>query len=108
MARAKVEATKRGLSISFHVSDMTSLAEIAKDDFDVVAAMDNALPHLTREQTRQAARAIHSKLKLNGIFVAGVRDYDRIIVERPGGGRARFHGGRRCAPDCLPGLGVDR
>jgi SAM-dependent methyltransferase len=71
------------MDIAFHVSDMTSLAEIAKDDFDVVAAMDNALPHLTEEQVKKAVRAIRSKLKPNGIFVAGIRDYDRIVVDRP-------------------------
>jgi SAM-dependent methyltransferase len=92
VARAKVEAAKRGLNISFRVSDMTSLTEIAKDDFDVVAAMDNALPHLTREQTMEAARAFHSKLKPNGIFIAGIRDYDRIIVERPAAEGPAFMG----------------
>ena len=30
--------------VSFHISDMTSLAEITDRDFDVVAALDNALP----------------------------------------------------------------
>ncbi len=83
VARARLEAAKRGLDISFHVSDMTSLAEIARDDFDVVAAMDNALPHLTGAQINKAVRAIHSKLKPNGVFIAGIRDYDRIIVDKP-------------------------
>ena len=42
VARAKREAERRGLEISFHVSDMTSLAEIEDRNFDVVAALDNA------------------------------------------------------------------
>src|SRR5579863_5408728 len=41
VARARREAERRGLDISFAVSDMTSLAEIAGADFDVVAALDN-------------------------------------------------------------------
>src|ERR1700676_1321121 len=42
VARARREAERRGLNISFAVSDMTSLAEIAGADFDAVAALDNA------------------------------------------------------------------
>ena len=83
VARAKTEAGRRGLEIEFHIADMTSLEEIPRDDFDVVAAMDNALPHLTASQVMGAMRAIGSKLKRGGLFVASIRDYDRLIKERP-------------------------
>jgi glycine/sarcosine N-methyltransferase len=80
--RAKGESEKRGLEISFFVSDMTSLEEIAKTDFDVVAALDNALPHLTPVQVREATRAMGSKLKPQGLFIASIRDYDKLILQR--------------------------
>ena len=92
VARAKTEAARRGLQIQFLVSDMTSLAEIADTDFDVVAAMDNALPHLTSDQVEQAVRAIGSKLKPNGLFIASIRDYDRLIVQRPAVQGPAFYG----------------
>ena len=57
VARAEREAKQRGLAITFFVSDMTSLDEIARSDFHVVAAFDNALPHLTPDQLTKAARA---------------------------------------------------
>jgi glycine/sarcosine N-methyltransferase len=81
--RAKREANHRGLDISFFVSDMTSLEEIAKADFDVVAALDNALPHLTAMEIEKAVRVIGSKLKPDGLFVASIRDYDKLILQRP-------------------------
>ena len=81
--RATREAEKRALDISFHVSDMTSLTEIADRDFDVVAALDNALPHLTPGQLVCAIRAVASKLKPNGLFIASIRDYDTLILQRP-------------------------
>jgi 2-polyprenyl-3-methyl-5-hydroxy-6-metoxy-1,4-benzoquinol methylase len=71
--RAKHEAQIRALDISFHASDMTSLAEIADRDFDVVAALDNALPHLTADQLSRAVEAVGSKLKSNGLFIASIR-----------------------------------
>lgn len=81
--RARREAEMRALDIAFHVSDMTSLSEIPDSDFDVVAALDNALPHLTSDQVAAALRAMHSRLAPGGIFLASTRDYDELIVQRP-------------------------
>jgi SAM-dependent methyltransferase len=81
--RAEREALQRGLTIQFRVSDMTSLKEVAESGFDVAIAMDNALPHLSSGQLREAAVAIRWKLKPNGLFVASIRDWDALIVERP-------------------------
>jgi len=81
--RAEREARRRDLDISFFVSDMTSLDEIARSDFDVVAALDNALPHLTSFQVRKAVRAVGSKLEPHGLFIASIRDYDNLILQRP-------------------------
>jgi glycine/sarcosine N-methyltransferase len=94
VARAKVEAERRALQISFRLSDMTSLAEIAESDFDVVAALDNALPHLSVEQVSHAVTAMASKLKPNGLFVASIRDYDALIVQRPTIQNPAFYGGK--------------
>jgi glycine/sarcosine N-methyltransferase len=83
VSRARREAEQRGLSISFVVSDITSLNEIAAVGFDAVTALDNALPHLSPAQLAQAARAMYSELKPHGIFIASIRDYDRLITDRP-------------------------
>jgi glycine/sarcosine N-methyltransferase len=90
--RAKREAQSRGLEISFHVSDMTSLSNIADRDFDVVAALDNALPHLPTDQLLCAVTAMGSKLKPNGLFIASIRDYDTLIRERPAMQEPAFYG----------------
>ena len=95
IAWAKREAGRRSLNISFHVSDMVSLAEIKEGDFDVVAALDNALPHLTSDELRNAARAVASKLKPNGLFIASIRDYDKLVLQRPMVQEPVFYGGRK-------------
>jgi len=92
IARARREANLRGLRVAFHVSDMTSLAEIAARDFDVVAALDNALPHLSVEQTIAAVRAIYLKLKPGGLLLASIRDYDALIEQRPTIQQPAFYG----------------
>jgi SAM-dependent methyltransferase len=92
VTRAKREADLRSLDISFHVSDMTSLAEIADTGFDVVAALDNALPHLTVDQLGKTVQAMGSKLKSNGLFMASIRDYDELILQRPTIQEPSFYG----------------
>lgn len=90
--RAQLEARQRDLAIQFFVSDMTSLLEIPETGFDVVIAMDNALPHLSSTQLRQAVTAIASKLRPNGLFLASIRDYDTLIRERPTIQKPAFYG----------------
>jgi glycine/sarcosine N-methyltransferase len=81
--RAKREAQGRGLDIPFLVSDMTSLAEIEERGFDVVLALDNALPHLAPAGLKDAVSAMSAKLRPGGLFLASTRDYDAVIRERP-------------------------
>lgn len=83
VARARREAKRHGVNISFQVSDMTSLAEILESDFDLVAAMDNALPHLSPLEFTKALRAMTAKLTAGGRFIASIRDYDKLLSERP-------------------------
>ncbi|MGB8260579.1 MAG: class I SAM-dependent methyltransferase, partial [Terracidiphilus sp.] len=90
--RSRQEARRRSLDISFRVSDMTSLGEIVEDDFDAVVAMDNALPHLEPAELRQAAGVIAAKLRQGGVFLAGIRDYDVLVREKPAFERPKFHG----------------
>jgi hypothetical protein len=58
-----------------------------------VAAFDNALPHLTADQLRRAVGATCSKLKSNGLFIASIRDYDTLILEKPAAQEPAFYGG---------------
>ncbi len=90
--RARREAERLGRTVAFHVSDMTSLFEIEDRDFDVVAAFDNALPHLSGEQLGQAVAAMKDRLRPGGLFVASIRDYDRLLWERPAMQPPAFYG----------------
>jgi cyclopropane fatty-acyl-phospholipid synthase-like methyltransferase len=81
--RARREAESRSLNTTFHTSDMVALQEIPESGFDVVVALDNALPHLTEAQLPQAMAAIASKLQPNGLFMASIRDYDQLMFEKP-------------------------
>ena len=92
--RATLEAKARGLEVEFHVSDMTDLCEVSETDFDVVAALDNALPHLSKEQLEKAASAMRKKIRPGGFFLASIRDYDLLICERPSIQGPTFYGAK--------------
>jgi glycine/sarcosine N-methyltransferase len=82
--RARSEALKRGLSVQFSVANMLHLSAIPSSSFDAVICIDNSLPHLeSNEQLLRAAQQAYGKLRVGGSFIGSIRDYDRIVVERP-------------------------
>src|SRR5579864_453436 len=82
--RIRMEAEKRGLSVRAFVADMLDLTEIPDEGFDAVICMDNALPHLeSEEQLLQAAIQMRRKMRPDGLFMASIRDYDRLAREKP-------------------------
>jgi glycine/sarcosine N-methyltransferase len=84
VARAQREARRLGVELQFHVADMRDLSSIPQQEFDVVLAADNALPHLLSDPDLECAlRQMASKLTPGGILVATVRDYDHLIQARP-------------------------
>lgn len=90
--RARREAEARGLNIEFHIADMTSLSAISDTNFDVVAALDNAIPHLSPAGVQEAVRAMASKLRPGGLFLASTRDYDELIQQKPSVQGPLFYG----------------
>lgn len=82
--RATREAQQRHLVIPFHVSDMRELRGVPENGFDAVLAADNALPHLlSQTDLEQALVPIAEKLAPSGVFVATLRDYDKLIATQP-------------------------
>jgi glycine/sarcosine N-methyltransferase len=81
--RARSEAEARNLNVTFHVSNMTSLAQVPETGFDAVIACDNALPHLSTEELLRAVVVMRLKLNPTGIFLASIRDYDALTGQHP-------------------------
>ncbi len=82
--RAKAEADQRGLNMRFAVADVRELECAFGQQFDVVISCDNALPHLlTDSDLTLALRNIRHVLTDKGLLVASIRDYDRLLAEKP-------------------------
>ncbi len=83
-----IEAEKRAkannVEICFKQANFCSLSDTFTEKFDIVIAMDNALPHmLTSNDLESAIKSIVNQIKENGIFVASIRDYDSLLMEKP-------------------------
>ena len=84
LAEARARAGKNGVEIRFEHADFRALSETFTERFDLVIAMDNALPHmLTKEALGEAVRSIVGQLRPGGVFVASIRDYDSLLTNKP-------------------------
>ena len=84
LAEAVERARENGVNIRFKHADFCALSDVFSEKFDIVIAMDNALPHmLTSDALESAVRSITGQIKPGGIFVASIRDYDSLLAVKP-------------------------
>lgn len=84
LAEAKERALKNQVSIHFEYADFCALSETFSKQFDIVIAMDNALPHmLSKSALETAVQSITNQIVESGIFIASIRDYDALLMEKP-------------------------
>ena len=84
LEEAKKRAAQNDANIRFEQADFCALSETFQEEFDIVIAMDNALPHmLTKSALEKAVKSITGQVKSGGIFVASIRDYDTLLTTKP-------------------------
>jgi SAM-dependent methyltransferase len=77
VTRATQEAANRGLVLNFSVSDMREASRHHGRQFDVVIAVENAIPHLlSDDEILLAFRELYTCCRPGGGFLISVRDYD--------------------------------
>ena len=82
--QAKTKTNENKFNITFKVADFCNLQKTFDEQFDIVIAMDNALPHmLTHECLQKAVQSIINQIAKDGIFVASIRDYDELLKNKP-------------------------
>ena len=84
IAEAKERAKKNNVSVHFERANFCALSDTFSERFDIVIAMDNALPHmLTSDDLASAIKSIVNQIKDGGMFVASIRDYDALLMDKP-------------------------
>ena len=81
LTEAKARADQHGVSINLAHADFCMLSDIFAAKFDIVIAMDNALPHmLSKDALDAAVKSIANQICCGGIFI---RDYDALLKTKP-------------------------
>lgn len=84
LTETKKRAAQNGVEICFERADFRNLSHTFSKKFDIVIAMDNALPHmLTKKDLNSAIKSIVDQMAPGGMFVASIRDYDALLSDRP-------------------------
>ena len=84
IAEAKQRAAKNNVRVHFEHANFCSLSDVFSEQFDIVIAMDNALPHmLTSNDLAAAIKSIVNQIKNGGLFVGSIRDYDALLATKP-------------------------
>ena len=84
LAQAKERAAQNHVDIRFENADFCALEKTFSQRFDIVIAMDNALPHmLSSSALNRAVSSITNQLAEGGMFVASIRDYDALLTDKP-------------------------
>jgi SAM-dependent methyltransferase len=82
--RARAEAERRELQVTFAIADLRRLSEVFTGPFAAVLACDNAVPHLlSDDEIRRAFMECRRLLTSNGILMISVRDYAAIERRNP-------------------------
>ena len=84
LAEAEKKARENGVTVRFKQADFRALSQVFPERFDIVIAMDNALPHmLSAADLARAVESIAGRLREGGLFVASIRDYELLLKEKP-------------------------
>ena len=84
LSQAKARSEANRVKIRFERADFCALWDTFPELFDIVIAMDNALPHmLTAQALENAVRSIAAQIAPGGMFVASIRDYDMLLKDKP-------------------------
>ena len=84
LAEARARSQKDNLHIVFKNADFCKLSETFSEQFGIIIAMDNALPHmLSKEALNSAIKSITGQIAEGGMFVASIRDYDALLKNKP-------------------------
>ncbi len=77
--QARHEVSRHGVQIEFQVADMRQAWDTYRNQFDIVIACDNAVPHLLSEnEILLAFRQFYECTKPGGGCIITVRDYTQV------------------------------
>ena len=77
---AKNRAKQNNVNIHFSQADFRALSDVFAQKFDIVIAMDNALPHmLSTDDLETAIKSITEHIAIGGIFIGSLKKRSKSV-----------------------------
>lgn len=84
LEEAAKRAAENHVQLRWEHADFCALDHTFAETFDIIICMDNALPHMLSHDTLETAiRSIVGRIGDGGMFVASIRDYDALLMQKP-------------------------
>lgn len=84
LSEAAKRAEENHVSFRLEHADFRALDHTFSETFDIIICIDNALPHmLSHGALESAIQSITGRIRDGGMFVASIRDYDSLLLEKP-------------------------
>ena len=83
LAKARDNFADAGFAIELVRADFTRLDRSLQGEFDCIMSTGNSLPHVDRKGVEQFVAAVSARLRCGGLLYVDMRNWDRILAERP-------------------------
>jgi len=83
LAKAKENFNSAGFSIPLFQADFTKLDEHLSTEYDIIMSTGNSLPHVDAAGFTSFVQAAHKCIRPNGYLYFDIRNWDKILRERP-------------------------
>jgi glycine/sarcosine N-methyltransferase len=84
--RARENLAQQGVHerVNFVLADFLNEETLPDHEYDRILLLDNAISHATDTLSRERAlRALCVRLRVGGLALFGIRDYDQALISRP-------------------------
>lgn len=83
LKKAKENFSSAGFDVELLTSDFRSLDRVLPDTYDCIISTGNSLPHVNNADVRSFIESIASKINQNGLIFVDMRNWDKILNDRP-------------------------
>lgn len=81
--KAKENFKKEGYKVELFVSDFRDLGNVLQNNVDCIISTGNSLPHVNNRDVNNFIKNISSKINKNGLLFVDIRNWDKILKEKP-------------------------
>ena len=83
LAKAKENFNSAGYDIELHTCDFRNLDQVLTKTYDCIISTGNSLPHVSNADVSGFIENIAPKINQNGFILIDMRNWDRILHEKP-------------------------